>query len=155
MRRTSARALLVAALFGGLAGWLVVTTAEALDVSEPQVPWLTAIALALAAVVIGVLARSTRLVIQVRRQRMEPQRAVTLLALGKASALAGTLVAAGYLVYGLAFVGRWNAELPRERVIRSAAAMVAGIALAITGLRLERACEVPPDADGDEPKTPV
>ncbi len=140
----------MAALFGGLAGWLVVTTAETLGVSAPVVPWLTAIALAVAAVLVGVLARSTRLTIQVRRERMDPQRAVTLLALGKASALAGALVAAGFLVYGLAFVGRWEAELPRQRVIHSAAAMVAGIALAITGLRLERACEVPRDEDDEE-----
>lgn len=147
MRRTSARALGLAALFGALAGWLVVTTAKLFNLTPPLVPWLTPIALGLAVVLIGVLARTTRESIQVQRTTMDPQRAVTLLALAKASALAGALVAGGYLVFGLLFVGRLEAELPRERVIHSGVAMLAGIALMITGLMLERSCEVPTDED--------
>ena len=69
-----------------------------------------------------------------RREPVDPQRAVAFLVLGKASALAGALVAGGYLGFGLMFLGRLDAATPRERVIRSAVAVVAGLALMVAGL---------------------
>jgi ABC-type Fe3+-siderophore transport system permease subunit len=147
------RALLVAALFGGLAGWLVVVTANAFDLLPPRIPWSAPIGLVVFAALVGVLAWSTHQRLQVRRERMEPQRAVAFLVLGKASALAGAAVAGGYLGFALMFLTRVDASTPRDRVIRSAVAAVAGVALAIAGLRLERACKVPglDDDDDDEP----
>jgi hypothetical protein len=41
------------------------------------------------------------------------------------------------------FVTRIDADAPRDRVIRSAVAVVAGVGLAVAGLLLERACRVP------------
>jgi small-conductance mechanosensitive channel len=146
------RALLVAALFGGLAGWLVVVTANAFDLLPPRIPWSAPIGLVVFAALVGVLAWSTHQRLQVRRERMEPQRAVAFLVLGKASALAGAAVAGGYLGFALMFLARIDAASPRDRVLRSAVAVVAGVALAIAGLRLERACKVPGlDDDEDEP----
>lgn len=144
---TPRRALAVAALFGGLAGWLISVTTAALDVVPPGIPWTAPIGLVLVAALVGALAYSTHQQIQVRRQRMEPQRAVAYLVLGKASALAGALVAGGYLGFGLTFVSRIDADGPRERVIRSLVAMVAGLGLCVAGLLLERACKVPRDED--------
>jgi hypothetical protein len=115
---TPFRALVVAAVFGGLSGWLVV-----------------------------VIAYATHQRIQVRRERIEPQRAVALLVLGKASALAGALVAGGYFGFALMFLTRLDAAAPRDRVIRSAVAILAGVALCIMGLLLERACKVPTEPD--------
>ena len=141
---TPRRALVVAALFGGLAGWLLAVTTEALDVVPPSIPWS-----APDRAVRGRppwsarIAWTTHQQIQVRRERMEPQRAVAFLVLGKASALGGALVAGGYLGYALSFVGRFDAEGPRERVIRSLVAVVGGVGLAVAGLLLERACQVP------------
>jgi len=145
------RALLVAALFGGLAGWLVVVTANAFDVLPPRIPWSAPIGLLVFAALVGALAWSTHQRLQVRRERMEPQRAVAFLALGKASALAGAAVAGGYLGFALMFLTRIDAATPRDRVIRAAVAVVAGVGLTIAGLRLERACKVPDDEDEDEP----
>jgi hypothetical protein len=145
------RALLVAALFGGLAGWLVVVTANAFDVLPPRIPWSAPIGLVVFAALVGALAWSTHQRLQVRRERMEPQRAVAFLALGKASALAGAAVAGGYLGFALMFLTRIDAATPRDRVIRAAVAVVAGVGLTIAGLRLERACKVPDDEDEDEP----
>jgi small-conductance mechanosensitive channel len=145
------RALLVAALFGGLAGWLVVVTANAFDVLPPRIPWTAPIGLAVFAALVGALAWSTHQRLQVRRERMEPQRAVAFLALGKASALAGAAVAGGYLGFALMFLTRIDAATPRDRVIRAAVAVVAGVGLMIAGLRLERACKVPDDEDEDQP----
>jgi len=148
---TPFRALVVAAVFGGLSGWLVVITANAFDLIPPEVPWTAPIGLILVAALVGALAYATHQRIQVRRERIEPQRAVALLVLGKASALAGALVAGGYFAFALMFLTRLDAAAPRDRVIRSAVAIVAGVALCIMGLLLERACKVPtePDEDAD------
>lgn len=148
---TPFRALVVAAVFGGLSGWLVVVIANAFDLIPPEVPWTAPIGLILVAALVGALAYATHQRIQVRRERVEPQRAVALLVLGKASALAGALVAGGYFGFALMFLARLDAAAPRDRVIRSAVAIVAGVALCIMGLLLERACKVPtePDEDAD------
>lgn len=148
---TPFRALVVAAVFGGLSGWLVVVIANAFDLIPPEVPWTAPIGLILVAALVGALAYATHQRIQVRRERIEPQRAVALLVLGKASALAGALVAGGYFAFALMFLTRLDAAAPRDRVIRSAVAIVAGAALCIVGLLLERACKVPtePDEDAD------
>lgn len=148
---TPFRALVVAALFGGLAGWLLVVIANAFDLIPPEVPWTAPIGLILVAALVGALAYATHQRIQVRHERMEPQRAVAFLVLGKASALAGALVAGGYFGFALMFLTRLDAAAPRDRVIRSAVAIVAGVALCIMGLLLERACKVPsePDEDAD------
>src|SRR4051794_19961642 len=138
-------------LFGGLAGWLVVVTANAFDVLPPRIPWSAPIGLLVFAALVGALAWSTHQRLQVRRERMEPQRAVAFLALGKASALAGAAVAGGYLGFALMFLTRIDAATPRDRVIRAAVAVVAGVGLTIAGLRLERACRGPDDEDEDEP----
>jgi small-conductance mechanosensitive channel len=147
---TSRRSLLVAAVFGALAGWLVVVTANALDLIPPRVPWSAPIGLVVFAALVGALAWTTHQRIQVRRERMEPQRAVAFLVLGKASALAGALVAGGYLGFALNFLSRLDASTPRDRVIRSAVAVVAGLALMAGGLLLERACKVPGSDDDDD-----
>jgi hypothetical protein len=78
---------------------------------------------------------------------MDPRRAVNLLLLAKAAALAGAVFAGGYLGFALHFVDSMDVDLPRERVIRAVSAAVASGALVISGLLLERACRVPRDED--------
>jgi Protein of unknown function (DUF3180) len=146
-------ALAVAAIFGALAAWIVYTTASAFDLVPPHIPWSAPGGLVLIAAVVGIIAYTTHQRVQVRRQRMEPQRAVAFLVLGKASALAGALVAGGYLTYALLFVARVEAEAPRDRVIRSGLAVLTGIGLCVAGLLLERACRVPRDEGGDRDDT--
>ena len=115
-----------------------------------QVPWTAPVGVFLIAALVGVIAYTTHQRIHVRRQRIEPERAVAFLVLGKASALAGALVAGGYLTYALMFITRLDAVAPRDRVIKSVVAAVAGVLLAIAGLLLERACRVPKSDDEDE-----
>jgi hypothetical protein len=150
IRTTPPRALAVAALFGGLTGWLLYAAANSFDFTPPQVPWTAPVGLIVIAALIGIFAYTTHARIQVRRERMDPQRAVALLVLGKASALAGALVAGGYFSYALMFVTRLDADAPRDRVIRSAVAVLAGVGLAVAGLLLERACRVPRGEDEGE-----
>jgi uncharacterized membrane protein len=150
MTTTTPKALAVAAIFGGLAGWLVVVVANALDLIPPYVPWTAPAALVVSAALVGGLAWTTHQRIQVRKERVEPERAVGFLLLGKASALAGAVIAGGYLAFALMFVGRWDAAGPRERVIRALVAVVVAIGLSIAGLLLERACRVPGGDDDDD-----
>ncbi|MCW2812060.1 MAG: hypothetical protein JWP61_2518 [Friedmanniella sp.] len=152
MGPTPRRALAVAAIFGGLGGWLVVVTANFFNLVPPTVPWTAPIGLVLIAALVGALASSTHQRLQVRHERMDPQRAVAFLVLGKASALAGALVAGGYLAYALLFVNRLEAVGPRDRVIRSGVAVLAGVALCWLGLLLERACKVPRGDDDEDPE---
>jgi ABC-type Fe3+-siderophore transport system permease subunit len=140
----------VAALFGAVGGWLVVVVSNALDMTPPLVPWTAPIGLILITALVGFLAYTTHQRIQVRRERVEPERAVAFLVLGKASALAGAVVAGGYLAFALNFVNRLDAEAPRERVIRSLVTVVVGVALTVAGLLLERSCKVPGTDDEDD-----
>jgi hypothetical protein len=143
VRSTSPRSLAVAAIFGALSGWLIVAASNSFDLVPPQVPWTAPVGVLLIAGLVGVFAYTTHTRIQVRKERMDPQRAVAFLVLGKASALAGALIAGGYLAFALMSVARIDADAPRDRVIRSAVAVVAGVGLAVAGLLLERACRVP------------
>ena len=156
VRSTSPRALAVAAIFGALSGWLIVAVASSFDLVPPQVPWTAPVGVLLIAGLVGAFAYTTHTRIQVRKERMDPQRAVAFLVLGKASALAGALIAGGYLAFALMFVTRIDADAPRDRVIRSAIAVVAGVGLAVAGLLLERACRVPgpgPEEEGEAEDT--
>lgn len=150
VRPTPPRALAIAAAIGGLAGWLLVVAANALGAVPPQVPWTAPAVVLVIAALVGVLAYGTWQRIQVRRDRIEPQRAVAYLVLGKACALAGAMVAGGYFSFALLFVTRWEADAPRERVIRAGIAVVGGLAMMITGLWLERACRVPRRDEDDD-----
>lgn len=147
MTTTSKTSLAVAAVFGALAGWLVVVVANALDLVAPYVPWTAPAALVVIGALVGALAWSTHQRIQVRKERILPERAVAFLVLGKASALAGAVIAGGYLAFALMFVDRFEAAAPRERVVRALVAVVAAVGLGVAGLLLERACRVP---DGDD-----
>lgn len=152
MTTTSAASLIIAAVFGALGGWLIVVVCNALDLVPPYVPWTAPAALAVIAALVGALAWSTHQRLHVRRERVEPERAVAFLVLGKASALAGAVIAGGYLTFALMFVGRWDADAPRERVIRSLVAVVVSVGLCVAGLLLERACKVPDSDDDDDPE---
>ncbi|WP_156610968.1 DUF3180 domain-containing protein [Auraticoccus cholistanensis] len=142
----------VALVIGALLGYGVSAAYRALDAAPPQVPWLSPATLLVLVAFVALLARSAHTRIQVRRERVEPSRAVVWLALGKAAAIGGAAVLGGYLAYGLSFWTRLEAESPRERLVVSLVAAVAGVLLTVAGLALERACRVPGDEDEENPE---
>jgi hypothetical protein len=84
-----------------------------------------------------------------RRDYIEPHRAVNRLVLAKSCAMAGSLVAGGYLGYALSYWGIAEAELAEQRVLQSLLAAAAAV-LTVTGsLLLERACRISRDDDPD------
>jgi hypothetical protein len=151
MRPTAAPTLAVAALLGVLVGGSVEPLCAAAGVVVPTVPWSTVLTLVFLAAVVLTLAwttwRSLRRTTGARP--LEPQRAVTLLVLGRACALGGAAILGGYLAFGLGYLGD-DGVLPRERLVRGLAAAAAAAAVVAGGLLLERSCQVPGPPDGPE-----
>ncbi|MGH3446535.1 MAG: DUF3180 domain-containing protein [Nocardioidaceae bacterium] len=147
---TRLRVLLALFVVGGVLGWALVPVAIALNGIAPQVQWTSVAALIVIAAILLALASSTYRTVQRDRRRMDSQVAVRYLLLSKASSLVGSVVAGGYLGFGLQFIDQLNIDLPQQRVIRSLCAAVAGVLIVVAGLLLERACRVPKDKDDDK-----
>lgn len=150
MRPTPPSALVGWAVAGAVAGWALHPVCEQLGVVPPLVSWAQPAALTLLAAILGYVAWATYRAVHVRRERLLPHQAVNRLVLARACAYVGVFVGAGYLGYGLSWVGD-PAELADERRLRSWVAAVAGFAAAVAALFLERACRVRADQDPDEP----
>jgi hypothetical protein len=105
--------------------------------------------LAFLAVVLFVGARTVRGWIEERRYdgRMDALRAARLLALAKAAAVFGAAVAGAYLGLGVLALDSLAVPAGRNRVVLSGLVAVVAIVVVVAGIRLERACQVPP---GDE-----
>ena len=147
MRTTGPGVVVGAALLGLVLGWLLRPAAMMLGMTAPRVGWLQAAALYLVAAIVGVLARATHRALQQRRHRLEPHEAVNRLVLAKACAIAGSLVAGGYLGYALSWVGL-RAELAGERIQWSLVAAGGAALTVVVSLLLERACRVRDDDPG-------
>lgn len=133
------------ALVGLVLGWALRPVGIRLNGTAPTVGWLPVLALAFVALVMGSVAWSTYRSVQRRRERLEPHHAVNRLVLGKSGALAGAVVAGGYFGYALAWVGLTEAELAQQRMLHALLGGVAGLALVVGSLLLERACRVSGD----------
>ena len=144
----SATALAVAAGIGMVGGGLLRSVAVRLDGTAPIVTWIQVLALVFVAVFVGALAWDTWRTLHVRRQRLEPHRAVNRLVLARACALVGAVVAGGYAAYAVTWIGD-GSELADQRLVRSGVAAGAGVAIVISSLLLERACRLP--SRGDAP----
>ncbi|MBA2532432.1 MAG: DUF3180 domain-containing protein [Nocardioidaceae bacterium] len=151
LRPTAAPTLAAAALAGLAVGGLVRPVVERNGGVAPSVTWAAPLTLLVFAVVLLALARSTYQTLHQRRERIEPRKAVNLLVLGKASALAGAVVGGAYAGYALSFASDLETALPRERVTRSVVACLVALGVMVGGLLLERACRVPGSDDEDEP----
>jgi len=141
LRPTSPVTLAAWGVAGLAIGWLVHPVAERVNDTAPVVSWAQPLALFLVAAILGGTAHATWRSVHVRRERLEPHRAVNRLVLARACALAGALVGAGYLGYALSWLGS-AAELADDRMVRSAVTTVASPATVVTALLLERACRV-------------
>ena len=145
--------LIVAGLIGALIGWTIVAVSGR-DGVPIGVAWSGSITLIAAAAVLGCIAYFLHQRLQVNHVRIDDRQAVAWLALGKAAAILGIAMAGGYAGFAVRFLTDLTIEGPRERVIRSAVAIIGGVAMTIAGLRIERALMVPPDDHDDESEQP-
>ncbi len=134
--------LVVLGLVSLVLGWALRPVSIDLRGTAPPVSWLPVLALLLVAAILAAVARSTYKLLHVRKQRLPPHQAVNRLVLAKACALAGAVVAGGYLGYALSWVGVGEGGLATTRLVRSAVAGVAGLLIVAASLALERACRV-------------
>lgn len=116
----------------------------------PVIGWLTPVAWGILAVVLGVMARVMHVRNHVRRERIEPQRAVTSLALGRAGAVVGALFTGGYASWAVTFGNELRFGAPSHRVWVCGVSVVVAAVVATAGVLLERACRVPKDDDSDD-----
>ena len=144
LRPTSPAAMTAWAVAGLIGGWLLHPVTERVSGTAPVLTWAQPLALALVAAILGATAWLTWRTVHVQRRLLEPHRAVNRLVLARACALVGALVAGGYLGYAVSWLGE-DAELATQRAWRSAASALAGLAIVITAVLLERACRVPSD----------
>lgn len=142
VRTTSAGSVVGFALTGLVLGWLLRPLSIEVMGRAPLVGWSPGLALLLVAAILGAVAWSTYRDLHRRGLRLEPHRAVNRLVLAKASALAGAMVAGGYLGYALSWWGLADSPLARERLVQSLLAGVAGVLVVAGSLALERACRV-------------
>ena len=152
VRTTSPGSVIGFALTGLVLGWLLRPVSIRVSGVAPTVGWLPVLALFLAALIIGAVAWSTSRSLRPRppaRARrldpapgLEPHHAVNRLVLAKASALAGAMVAGGYLGYALSWWGVSEAALAQQRLVQSLVAGLGGVLIVAGSLLLERACRV-------------
>ena len=147
LRPTSARALTVCAVLGLAIGWAIHPVVSRIAGRAPLVSWTQALALVLVAGIMAYLAWHTWQTVQVRGERLEPHQAVNRLVLGRACALGGTLIAAGYVGYAVSWLGDASQYADRW-ILRAAVAALGALGVTIASLVLERACR----ADGGDPR---
>ena len=138
--------LAVFAVVGLVGGWALRPLSLRFGFMEPSVPIASIATLFFVAAVVGGSAYVTRRVVRRDRASLAHHQAVNRLVLGKACALAGALVAGGYLGYALAQLGQGEPAAD-ARLWRSLVAALAGLAVCIAALLLELACRVPPGDD--------
>lgn len=148
--RTTGPGLLVGfGLTGLVLGWLIRPVSIGMGGVPPTVGWLPVLALFFVALIVGSVALSTYRSLHRRNERIEPHRAVNRLVLAKSCALAGAMVAGGYLGYALSWVGISEVGLGAERMTQSLLAGLAGVLIVVGSLLLERACRIPGEHDRD------
>lgn len=146
MRTTPLPLVLALFVLGGAVGWSAVAVIQSTGGTVARPPWLAVGALALFAGLL--LAGAWYMYDRVHRkgQRVDPLYAFRLLVLGKAGALVGALVGGGYAGVALRFAGdlgyRGSAT---GKVVTAGAAALAGIAIVVAAMLLERACKRPKD----------
>lgn len=148
VRPTSPAVLCGLVVAGLVGGWLLRPVVQRLGGHPPIVTWLQVAVLFFVAAMVLVTAYLTWRTLQVRREYLEPHRAVNRLLMAKSCALVGALVAGGYAGYAVTWLGM-EAELAGQRSLRSLLAALAALGMTAAALWLEHACRARFD-DEDE-----
>ena len=146
MRPTRTSTLAIVAVVCALAAWLLL---HSVYEKLPPLPWTGVPALLIAAVAEAWTGRDLRARIAGRRglKPAAPLFVSRMVALAKASSVAGAAIAglaAGFVIY---LSGSLNAPVPRQDAVTAVITMVAAVLLACAALYLEYCCRVPDAPD--------
>lgn len=149
MQRTSRQALVVTAVVVGVVAYAALWVLESRGAGLVPVPPATGAGLAVIAVVVLLLGRSVRRMVQGRPARMDLLRAARVVMFAKACSLSGAALT-GYFVAQL-LIAWTNISAPalREHAMSSGVATVACVALVVVALVVEHWCRLPPEDDGE------
>jgi hypothetical protein len=141
VRTTSPGALVAFALAGLVVGWMIRRVSFWTNRPSPSIGWVPILALLFVAVILGAVAWVTYRDLHRSGRRLQAQHAVNRLVLAKSCALAGAMVAGGYLGYALSW---WHGSegVAAERMVQSLIAAGAAVLVVVGSLFLERACRV-------------
>lgn len=145
--------LFVAALAAAAVAWLVISR---FYYDLPSLPWLPALTLAALAVAEAVAAHYTKARIDRKpgHDPIDPLLVARLVALAKASSLAGAIFGGFYLgVTGWLLIERQRNAHPAQDLPAVLAGVAASVVLVAAALWLERSCRIPEQPDESE-KTP-
>jgi Mg2+/citrate symporter len=123
----------------------------------PSVPLAAPIVLALIAVVLAATALSLRARLRAQRERrpgakgVDPLMAARAVVFGQASALVAALVAGMYGGTGVFLLELLDFPTRRDQAIYAGFSVLAGIAVIVAALFLERVCKLPDDEDQNHP----
>ena len=140
LRPTSPATVGGSVITGLVLGWVFRPLSDRFG-SPPVVTWLQPLTLLLVGAILLGTALATHRALQVRREWLEPHRAVNRLVLARSCVVVGGLVAGGYAGYAVSWLGV-PGELADERILRSLVSAAAGVVIVVGALLLERACRV-------------
>ncbi len=146
--------LVLAGLIGVLIG---LVWALAVSASRGFPPTLSAVGLISLGFVVLALALAARYMGRVRRRTapVDPHLAVRLLAMGRAGAVVGAVAAGVYLGLGLQRItSGLTAGGGGRQLLYAGLGVLAGAAVLVAGLLVERACRRPDGPDPDDPDGP-
>lgn len=152
MATTRVSTLLGIGLVGIPAGWLFGRLVQAATGAAPPVPWILVPLLVFMALLLLLGARVARGWINERRydDRVDALLVARLLALGKAGAVFGAVVAGAYVGIGGFAVTQFIGAVGRDRALLAAAVALAAVGVAVAAVRLELACRVPRDESDEQ-----
>jgi hypothetical protein len=153
--RTRPILLVLYAVFGGAAGWLLEISLSAMGSPVVMLPYTLAVALVIIGGLVLLFALPVRRAVRDRAsQRIDPFYATRVVVLAKATSIAGALLggaALGILVFFLT-----RAVVPGVgSIFMSIATAVGAVVLLICGLVAEHMCSLPPDDPEKGEENPV
>lgn len=145
MKRTRPLILVLFAVVGAGAGWLVDVILTASGAAVATLPFTLALSLAVIAVLVLVFAVPVRRAVRDRENHtVDPFYATRVLVLAKASSVAGSLLF-GAAVSIVAYLLTRTVIAAVGSIFSSGACVVGAVVLVVCGLVAESMCSIPPD----------
>ena len=150
MRPARASSAVVVALVAGALSWFLLDLWTRGGGRSLPLPWFTAVAIAVVAVVVAVLGWEVRRGVRGERSSpLDPLAAARVVVLAKAAVYGGAVLAGWYAGQGLVILSSASGSRS-ARLIAAGATALAAVLLVVAGLLAQRWCRLPPDDEGDQ-----